>query len=873
MAINISGKFTPTGPFTLLDKENVTDDSSVGMGVLLATDEAVAQGVLGQRIVRNAVKYGMSTGGTAAANTTALAAAIAATGDDEVLYIPAGTFTITANSASLILTRSLTISGVPGQSILQGDTQNRGLQIKGVIGSQITTLAQNAYAGSTTFEVASAAGLSVGQWIRIRDTRSWATWNLPTQVWEEKVKIESISGTTVTVHRTLLRSYSVLYSASIYAVTTAAELYLQGLVLNGCGLYCEELVRARLTDVSVINSDVAAMQFIRCNDLRVFQCSAESPTDKVSSGKGYGFSFESCTDVVCDEFSAKNVKECTIGNGSRLVTISNGSFLGCTFGPNAHGGGERNVLFANNRLVNSYYGIGDGADVGASDIQIIGGQVINNRTGVPAVNGCGSTITGASCTLSTTSHLMTCTGSYLEHGQAIQIWGTMPTSWLAYEKFYAVAPLANTCAVSRIKPHPAYAAAYDYTTQSLTMQAGAAQNDAVVLHTIDAPAGVPIDRQLFLRQRTGNYYLLQRTRSGQVVTWNVGAGTCTIGSFNSEWADGDCIAFYGGTLPTEVTQYTPYYLRDGSGGTFKLATAPGGAAITLSGSPAATTYAVCGAVDNGSGIYVEAGACLTIGGSPASNHVRIPNSNLVVSDVGFINCEGRLFDITGTVDAVVTNNTVNGHKLTAPVALTATQASHVLFGRNHIRSGRYTFKGAILTDANEISIRDNTFDVPNASAYNLITGSGSNINAVRVIGNRAAIATTRAKLIDSTVPLTATARVENNEYATYREGSGQVQDAGNASIASAIPGTTANVIRYNVAIDADRYVDLDDTVARIGDWIEVVRTTAATGAFKVDVRNKTGSTVLFTFSAAPQSGFVRFYWSGTAWVQGASYLV
>lgn len=52
------------------------------------------------------------------------------------------------------------------------------------------------------------------------------------------------------------------------------------------------------------------------------------------------------------------------------------------------------------------------------------------------------------------------------------------------------------------------------------------------------------------------------------------------------YADGDKVAFYGGTVPPGVTEGTIYYVVSSTLGTFKVSTTPGGSPVDLTGSGA-----------------------------------------------------------------------------------------------------------------------------------------------------------------------------------------------------------------------------------------------------------------------------------------------
>jgi len=49
------------------------------------------------------------------------------------------------------------------------------------------------------------------------------------------------------------------------------------------------------------------------------------------------------------------------------------------------------------------------------------------------------------------------------------------------------------------------------------------------------------------------------------------------------YSDGDMVVFYGGTIPTGLTEGTIYYVRDATTDTFKVAATAGGVALDLTG--------------------------------------------------------------------------------------------------------------------------------------------------------------------------------------------------------------------------------------------------------------------------------------------------
>jgi hypothetical protein len=68
--------------------------------------------------------------------------------------------------------------------------------------------------------------------------------------------------------------------------------------------------------------------------------------------------------------------------------------------------------------------------------------------------------------------------------------------------------------------------------------------------------------------------------------------TDVITVYGRTFADADIVRVYnsGGALPTGLSAYTDYHVRDYDAGTFKLAAAAGGAAIDLTGDGTGTNY-------------------------------------------------------------------------------------------------------------------------------------------------------------------------------------------------------------------------------------------------------------------------------------------
>ncbi len=190
--------------------------------------------------VYNVKNYGATGDGTTDDGTAienAVTAMKAAGGG--ILFFPPGTYKVNTVT-NFTLGSKVTLWGYG--AVLDFSSNSTvavaRLRVDGAFGSNVS-LSANASAGSSTFTVSSATGLSAGDWLRISSSDLVPLADIggsTTQTIGEFVRIASISGTTVTIDGYLIGTYLTADSAKINKLSTAAEGAIFGIRVIGTGV-------------------------------------------------------------------------------------------------------------------------------------------------------------------------------------------------------------------------------------------------------------------------------------------------------------------------------------------------------------------------------------------------------------------------------------------------------------------------------------------------------------------------------------------------------------------------------------------------------------------------------------------------------------
>lgn len=826
--------------------------------------------------VRNLAEFGMSPTGSGLANTAAFQAAVDASLDGDSLFLPPGSYEVNSDGY-VTIAKSVSLLGVKGFSRLVNSVTYSATSVyyTGVVnGSASATLTRCHFPGDTILYVSSTVGLSVGQWINIRDSLSLYAWNGQDTVNEDTVKIEAVASGQLTIHRPLTRRYLTSRAASVHVFSTPPpSVAVEGIEFDRCRLdmlYCADSV---VRNCRSYRSDYPAFSFRNCTGCLLENCTTESPQTKTSSGLGAAFYLNNCT--LCDVRGhvARWCEGAVVRRGTRLCSVRHSRFEGASSGLATYSGDCRHNTVSDCTFVGAQLVWGAGGHFADSYNKSSDCTFLKPVT--RAIGNAGSAL--AELAASFDGRAMKA-GSYhgFDPGQAVILYGTtIPTGLTASRRYFVTAPTygsgtwGNEFLLSATPAIPQTAVTFDGTSRYVSMGGGWATGDAVVFHGASMPAGVDANRIYFLRNASSTNFYLQR-RPGQTATFASATNTVTLaGAAGVEWEDGQMIMF-SGTLPAELSSAPAvYYLRDKSStDTFKLALTAGGTAIDLTTDGSGTIYALSAVTGFGSGVItVEGGTPISLSGTASS---------AVVTTIG----EGNVFEGHIVHDAPA--NVVHIHRCAGTVFRDCT-----FLGSQDMSNGACLFTLSACTDwridgctarngtsaaYNRVAHLSTCFDITiQDGEYDLRTGgqlfTGGSSENIRVMGTAFTGISSRGSLFgSSTLPAVSLCDGITLSGNQLSGSPASVQIIGDESIEAALPGTTGNVLVWTTDLTEDRTVSLDDGNAVPGDWVEVVRNCG--GAYALSVRNASDASVLFSFDGA-ETGFVRFAWEGAEWSQCA----
>lgn len=819
---------------------------------------------------------GMSTSASGATNTAALQAAVDAALEGDTLYLPPGDYPV-SDTTAVTISKNIVLSGIRGASrLVNANASSYAATLLYVLGvpngSAVTTLTRNHFPGDMTVYIASTSGLSAGQWIVIRDSLSLMAWSSQDTLNQDIVRIESVGVGNVVIHRPLTRRYLTTRSAGLHLFTTnPPRVVISGIELVRGRIDMTYAVDSLIRDCKVQQCSWPGFAFFRSSGCLLQDCVTESPVDKTTSGSGgEAFFFHNSTLCQVRGHVARNVEGAVVRRGSRYITIESCRFEGANTGLATYSGDVRHCLVSDCVFVGSSLVWGAGGHFADQYNKSTDCEFVKPST--RAIGNAGTALAEVGITFDGRA-IKADSEHGFDNGQAVVIYGTTtPTGMTASRRYFAIGTTygagtwGREFVLSDSPSRPPSTVTFDGTARTVDMGAGWSTGDAVVFHAAAAPGGADVNRLYFLLNQSGTAYYLQK-RPAQTATFDASTDRVTLtGTAGSEWVDGDTISFVtAGTLPAELTAApTVYFLRDGSAGTFKLATTLGGSAINLTTAGSGTIYAVAPCTSTTSSVVsAEGGTPLALSGSV---------SGAVVTTSG----EGNIFE--GHVIHDPPANVVHMHRVSGSVIRNlsfqgAQDATNGICCFTLSRNTDVTIEGCTARNGsvvanNRVAHLDNCFDVTiRGGEYDLQTTGqlftgGGGVSNLRIEDTGFPAITTRSNLLYSGVVSTVSRLANVTLGSGYTIGS-SVQTVGDASVALALPGTTANTLVFDTTLTAARTVDLDDYNAVKGDTVRVVRN--ASGAYTLTARKLSDSSTLHQFSTSETAGAVEFVWTGTDW--------
>lgn len=248
--------------------------------------------------------YDLDTAGSAAANVTALQAALTAA-QNKTLLIRPGTYAFNAGltipSNSNIIAEGVTFD-------FSTTPVNNSFFLAAGSESATIDLDADASLGDMSIEAVSVAGLAVDDLVRICSDAQWDTSDTDSEIGEIN-RIAGIVGTTVTFVAPLADSYATADNATINKITPVTNIRWKGGTIIGGGTHtttgsdadhvgiaaflCDNV---KIEDVTCIRCDAIGVYFRDTINSKIINCRFENA---INDGTGYGLDFDNaCQDCI-----------------------------------------------------------------------------------------------------------------------------------------------------------------------------------------------------------------------------------------------------------------------------------------------------------------------------------------------------------------------------------------------------------------------------------------------------------------------------------------------------------------------------------------------------------------------------------------------
>lgn len=847
----------------------------IGTNLLTSTTSAGARTILGISAgsVFNVKTDYSAVGNGIADDTTAIVNALAGVTDGGNLYFPAGTYLVNTNRLYLE-GKSIQITGDRGQTIIKNpnavSANDRGIVMQSVISpSTYTLLTSSIYESqqARTISVVNGALFAVGDYAWLADDARSTNWANNTDYANKQiVRVEGVSGNTITIDRPPRASFRCSYNARLAkSVNGFTTVQVKDIIMDGYGFDMIGLVDSTFDNVRVQNANTTKMfQAYHCSNLSLLGCSAERSPNKTPPSTSYGFSLNTCYDSVIDRFYSRGNAECNLTYRCVGTQMTRCIFDG-TQDFNIHGVNERDTLISGCLFNNSYLVVNAGAEIGMRNAIIQGCTFRGSFGSVGKISS--STVTPISPTFLSYCLSLQSNGG-IEHGTPVTFSGTLPTQIAPYQTYWLGAAATTNVSISLTRPRPPLAVTFDSTTGNWTMSTGSgfAHQDVCVLdgYSSGLPTGLVNRRQYYLAQKTSGVYYLSPAYDLANPTWNAAADTVTLTA--GAFFDGDAIHFEGsGTTPGNVNKGQLYYLKLVSGNTFNLALVPAGSTIDITGSAVGSFYTCSYFSTDGSGVYAEiltpvrslSGTLGVVSMYPIGYGLQIVGNNF-----GDIQSEGVQLTRFGNV--LISGNRFGpeGMKISTPIAFKAAESDGLQFAGNNVQfnvSGSYAVN---LDKTRNLVVRDNWIDTPAATVA--IQGTASSTNSqIYVLNNVFKNQATRETVISTNsvrYGICTGGQMRGNILAGVAEqGSANTITATKSSV---VPGTTAAYLIASSSLGSTINAVLNDQAVCPGDEIMIAR--SAAGAGDLVVQKYSDSSTLVNLTSGTY-GYVRFAFDPSTW--------
>lgn len=821
---------------------------------------------------------GMGPSKTMSENSSVLKDVVNTAPAGSVLYLPPGRYLLDPNNP-VQSSKTLHWRGVPGESwLVNGNPTSYGMNAIAYISSPSASnsllLARSHFPGETQVELESVSGLSVGDWVVIRDNASKQQWhNDPAfDAWnEELLWIEEINGNLIKVHRPLVRRYLTGRDARVYRFAVApTSPVIEGISWERCRVDIAYGVHVAFLNCLAVGSNWPSYSLRHCEFGYLRNCRTMTPKEKGIPTEGAAFYLHHSKFIQVDGHVAQQVEGAVLRRGTWYCTVTNSIFAGANTGLALYFGDCRYNVVSNCVFDRANLVWGGGGHFG--DSYNASYDCVFRRSPERAI-GAGNTAYRSLNVTYDGRAFKTSVEHGCDNGQPVVPGGTWPSPILEGKRYWMVAVTAKGGAwgneflmSDRRELGPVGSVDFSTTSRTVTLNLSWQDGDAVVFQGRTMPGGVDGNRIYFLKQvNPGEFYL--QIRPGQMATFSNDEVTLA-GAGAEDWQLGAPVMFLTtGTLPQEISAAPQVYyiVAKPANDRVKISGTPNGVPISFTNNGSGTHQIVVGITSAaGSVVSAEGGRPLAVTGSgtgmviytagegntfdgheihdPPMNAVHIfRGSGMRFRNLRFLGAQDELDGVSCFVFGNCTDVDIT--------QIWAENSVDAVNNRVLHSSGCYG-----------IRLQRGRFDIPN-SAGQLFTGGSSQDLQLRDLDFPAT--ESRAGLVNVWMLPAVTGlsqiRLKNGQW-TGRDGSYAIYV--DVSVNHVLPGDTANILIFESDLTANRVVKLDNILARPGDWVRVVR--LGGGLFTLTVQRESDNETLFTFGSG-QKGWVEFDWDGSGW--------